>query len=684
MKSVSIAATNMIKGVGQEVSFGRWLILGMSCALLVFAPLAYGAVHTWAYFPVMLAVAAMSVALLGAGLYEVVAGPETSRYLPYPPLWWLPAALGLLVLVQVLPWPQVVMRWLSPRAWEIRALGNGLGLAAFLPLSLNPYATLLETMKLWPAVVLFFILIYTVNSRRQILGLVWLILTVALFEVGYGFWYFRRSLIWGWPNPYSGVRLCGTFINSNHLAMFLAMAILLGCGLLLAQGRPGPEPPPEARALSGPGRWSRAEHLEFQSRRLLLLFLLLLLMVGLVFTGSRGGLTSLAVGFALMALLNLGPRQSKGPLLLMAVLLAGALLYSLFLGGSWHLARFHDFMDARRYLVMKGALAIFWQYPWLGSGIGTFGDLIYQYEPVGFAHFHYAHSDWLQLLVEGGLAGFLLLAAAAAVFFATLSKQVRQRRDHLSRYLGLGGLAALGAGIFHSLGEFPFHIPALSLVFAAIAAVTYLVVYYQHRGGGFFSYRTLKFPGRRPVAAAILLGLLGLQVALGAAASRYWRAEKAAATEADSTRPPVASGVEDFRRALTLSPGNSKYYAGLAEGLEKGGIRDWAAFEAVQAALTKAVFLSPGNWQYHQKLAEFYLRQQGWGPKTLIPQALKELQAAVTLFPESGELQFRLAAMLRWAESRGRNLVPGELQGASDIHLQKALRLNPDLKYYLR
>jgi hypothetical protein len=686
MKSVAVTTLREIRSSGQAVAWGRRLILGGGGGILIFAPLAFGAVHTWAYFSVGLAVTVLSVALLGVALYEAGVRPTGGRGLPYPPLWWLGVGLGLLILVQVFPFPQGVVHRLSPAAWEVRALGNSLGLADYFPLSLNPYGTLLESMKLWPALVLFLVLIYTVNSRRQVVALVALILAVALFEVIYGYWNFHPNFIWGWPNPYSGGRLCGTFINSNHLAMLLTMAILLGYGLFLAQERRGP---PGSQAAPATGRlqhWSRAERLEPRFRRLLLLFLLLLLTVGLIFTGSRGGMISLAVGFILMALLIWGQRWSTGHLLLMAVLLAGAVLYSLFLGGAWHLARFQNLMDARRYLVMKGAVAIFRDYPWLGSGIGTFGDLIYRYEPAEFqgTHFIYAHNDWLQLLAEGGLVGFVIVAGAWILFFSALVKQWRRRSHAFCRSLSLGGLAALGAGTFHSLGEFPFHVPALSLLFAAIAAITYLTLHWQPQGEEYFSYPTLKFPGHRQMAMAVLLGLLGVQLAFGLQVGRFWLAELAAPTEADSTRPAVTLGATEFRQALALNPGNSKYYAGLAEALQKDGGLEARTLGEVEAALTKAIFLAPGYWDSHFKLAEFYLGQQARAPSTYVPQALEEFQAAVALFPEGAVLHFRLAVVLNWAESRDSALVPGGLREAGALHLQEALRLDPLLKKFWR
>ena len=181
--------------------------------------------------------------------------------LPYPVLWWVGAGFALLILLQTVSWPQGLVNWLSPAAWQVRALGNGFGLAAYLPLSLNSYATGLEGLKLWPALGLFFLLIFTVKTRQQILAYLWVILAAALFEVVYGFSHFRTHVIWGWQNHYTGGRLCGTFVNSNHLAIFLAMAILLGFGLFLTLKEVPLSSGERIPGLASNHRWSRSDHL---------------------------------------------------------------------------------------------------------------------------------------------------------------------------------------------------------------------------------------------------------------------------------------------------------------------------------------------------------------------------------------------------------------------------------------
>jgi O-antigen ligase len=678
MRSESITAIRGISAEVHEVSWWRWCILSVSGFLLVFAPLAYGAVHTWAYSVVGLTIGMMSIAVLSFGLFNLMAKPDEKYFVPRPPLWWLACGVALLVFLQIMPWPAAMTKWLSPEAWKVRALGNGLGLADYLPLSLNPYKSLLEGLKLWPAVTLFFILIYTLNSRRQIRTMIGIIIGVAFFETLYGFVEFHSHLIWGWKNLYTQ-RLCGTLINSNHLATLLSMAVLLGFGLFLGskpgqvQGPQGPEVWSDLR------RQSRAEHIEPLFRRFLLVLVLLVITVGLIFTGSRSGMTALVVGFAIMGMSIWGQRWRRGNLAVIAVFLAAAVIYSLSLGSAQFLSRFQNLQDIGRYYAFSAALQIFRQFPLLGSGLSTFADVFSQYEPASLkgTYFVYAHSDWLQLLAESGALGFALVLIAFLTFYFRLMQQWRQRQDRFARGVGLGGLAAMGASGFQALGEFPFHIPAISLTFAAIAAITYVALHSRRQGWEHFSYPFIKLSGRRRIIPGVLAGLIILQLFIIIMLGQVWLAERAVPTEFDSTRPPQQLTGKDFQEALAHNPRNSRYYLGLAESSEQGKEPP----EGMSLSLLKtAIFYAPADWRCHLQMAESCLRQYQQDPPRYLPMALKEFGAAVNLFPESPLLQYRLGSLLIWAASYYPGLIPPELKGQGRLHLARAIELDPRLK----
>jgi len=685
MKSDHAFLVRRINGIDRWVSRGRQIFLGLSSALLVFAPLAYGAVHTWAYFTVGLVVAAMSLGLAGLGLYYTLNPAENLESFPYPSLWWLGLGLVLLLLIQLLPWPQGAVRWLSPEAMTIRALGTGAGLSSYLPLSLNPNATLLDNLKIWPALVLFFLLPYLINTRQQLKRLVWLFVGVALFEVLYGFWNFHSKSIWGWPNIHTGTRLCGTFINSNHLAGFLTLAILLGFGLFLGLRQEIPSFQRSTSRKKSFGDLFKAERLETKARSNIVLIPLFVLAVGLVFTGSRGGMISLIVGFAFLALLIYSQRWRRSHIPTILIFLALAVAYSIFLGSGPFLARFLDLHHEGRYHACKGALAIFREFPWVGSGVGTFGDLFSRFQPANLAgyRFDYVHNDWLQLLAETGVAGFTLVAAAWLVLLSGLVKQWQRCQDRFARGLGLGGLAALAAGSFNALTEFLFHIPAYSLLFAALAAITYLAVHFQPQGSAGFSYPKLS-DHRGRLLWGLLPALIIIQLAFVFQVSQYWRAEAAAPTAINTMRLPPLISLKDYRRALQFNPWNSRYYEGLAESLARKGLVTEEGFTEVEDAWRQAVRWSPAYWRFRYRLAEFFLADFPKAPYYYIPRAFSELSASLTLFPNSALLHLRMAQVLAWSEKFFPELIPKNLRNSREYYAQRAVALKPRLKKYLK
>jgi hypothetical protein len=656
------------------------MVLAVCSGVLVFAPLAYGAVHPWAYASQGLILACLSIILLLAVSWASVSGHDFLGVLPRPPLWGLVLAAGLLVLFQLVYLPQNVVGWLSPRAVQIRSLGNGYGLGPLIPLSLNSNATVKEILLIWPAVILFFLLVFIVNSRRQMEALVFLILGVAFCEALYGLWHFQSHLIWGWRNPHYVGRLCGTFINSNHVAGYLGMAVLLGFGLFLAQKKSDRPIPDDRRGLSRLRFWSRAEHLEPLIRRSFFFLPLLVLLVAFFFAASRGAIFALGMGLALMGALWGSQRSARWPLCFLAFFLVGVAGYSLWLGGTAVFARIMNLSDRGRDIAFWGSWRLFREFPLVGAGLGTFDDLSYTFLPLTLSRTRllYAHNDWVQLLAETGLMGFLIGAGGWLLFYIHLIKHWRRRRDNWARGVGLGGLAALGAGAFHALGEFPFHIPAYSLTYAAIGALTFLTLH-RHETGECFDYLSWRPAGNR-LAPWLCGALILVQVAFMGQAWYFWQADRAAPLEIDSTRIPRILETADYARALALNPRNAGYFAGLARTLEAVVAQDLKKAKEVKDLLQQALFLAPACWRYHHQLGDFLLTNYRLAPGSHVLLGLRELAASVALFPEKAELQLRLGLVLTWADKFYPAYVPSDLKNRTQEYLDRALALEPTFK----
>jgi len=199
--------------------------------------------------------------------------------------------------------------------------------------------------------------------------------------------------------------------------------------------------------------------------------------------GSRAGGVSLAAGLLTVVSLHAG-RPALRTVGLMAV---GAWLsaMALLILAALHYAHAPGYETAsnpvRAQLAQLGkdaeyrlpgtiaAWRIFRESPWLGSGLGTYGELYSQaMHRVPISYF--AHNDYAQWLAETGMVG----AGAASVFFILLVVRLRRQwpqwgsEDHTLATGLLGALIAIG---LHSVFDWNLHVPANALLFAVVVGL---------------------------------------------------------------------------------------------------------------------------------------------------------------------------------------------------------------------
>jgi O-antigen ligase len=106
---------------------------------------------------------------------------------------------------------------------------------------------------------------------------------------------------------------------------------------------------------------------------------------------------------------------------------------------------------------------------------------IWPSQPNNHMHSYHVHSDWVQLLEEYGLVGFLLLLVPATCGFFLFRTGVNKERRRFEgtstpQHNGyftfmLAGLLAYIAMGFHSLGDFNLQIPAINWIFAVVITI---------------------------------------------------------------------------------------------------------------------------------------------------------------------------------------------------------------------
>ncbi len=264
---------------------------------------------------------------------------------------------------------------------------------------------------------------------------------------------------------YYGLRLVrhgspfGPFVNYNHAANYLCMALPAAFGLLLADRRSdGSEPASEL--------WAR---------RGILGLCATLIFVGLCATRSRGGLvacTSTLVITGLVLAPTALPRRAAAALVPLTIggLATGGVYLALhpevLLAGPRA-----DAVTIRMLLVQDG-LRLVGDFPLFGTGLGALQRAFYPYQDRSIRGLvDHLHSDWIELASEVGLP--LALAAALGLAWLCVSTTRRLLRDGPPRgqaFLRFGFITGVIAFAIQATVDFSFRIPANAALFTLLLA----------------------------------------------------------------------------------------------------------------------------------------------------------------------------------------------------------------------
>jgi O-antigen ligase len=443
-------------GAIDSVAFGLLLLF------VIVAPLPYGGVLAGGRFAIEIA-----AFLIAAGAFLSRARPVPIRRAAIPVAAMLSiAALGL---VQVVPLPNGLLSSISPASRQIYHETNEIlglfGEAAVRPrISIAPVETM-DVVRLVLADTALFLAagrLLRRRSRRRLFA--WALVGAGIVHVAA---VAPRQILEG--------RVHGAFVNPNHLAAYLEIALACAFGLLWAEVLVNTD--------RGRGLTERAARVE---RRFLPLAsraaAWVALATGLALTQSRGGLASaLLVSLGLVAV-GLSHRRSlsRRSRAVRAVIVFSAVAgVAIALSSRPLLARFltsdsRDLHGGRRAELWRGSVDAWRQFPVLGDGLGAFREAFRRVQPRELNGLvEQAHSDPLQLLVTGGVVGLalgILVCGSLLVLLWSLWKAQRHREESAMTLAGMGALACF---LLHGLVEFPASIPALPAILACVLGMAW-------------------------------------------------------------------------------------------------------------------------------------------------------------------------------------------------------------------
>ena len=421
---------------------------------------------------------------------------DASTHLPINTLTVFLSIFLLLILFQMLPLPAGLVKILSPRTYALR---QTLSISSFelpalsssgpsalsssspstlsfepsalsFPISFVPFVTQINFFKWLTLIGLFAFLLYwkpfgnSYALRRQ---LIMVIFVVGVWESLYGMFEFfsGHGQILNLEGENLVPSVTGTFINRNYFAGYLLMVIPLSIGYLLSR---------EATRRDIFMGW-RHRLASLDGKTLLLGFGAIVMIVGLIFSASRMGISSLLLSFTLLSFLLRDPQRERKFSRTSVLIFSLALLWAIWIGLDAVISRFFTSTDdfKFRWAMWVSTFRILKDFPLFGSGLGTFTYIFPMYRSLhiqGLAT--HAENDLMQLAAEAGLIGVgLLLIVFFYLFWRIVSGFRSLSHGEPERYIGIGGLVGILALMFHSLVERNIQVPSNAFLYTILWAI---------------------------------------------------------------------------------------------------------------------------------------------------------------------------------------------------------------------
>jgi O-antigen ligase len=256
-------------------------------------------------------------------------------------------------------------------------------------------------------------------------------------------------------HPRFGGRIYGPYVNRNHYAGLMELLLPFALVMFLSPGLK-----PRHKALAA---------------------LAATLMASTIFIcGSRGGMLACAVQIAVLAALILSRRTTARMAITVGAFLLLAFASLAWLGGGELLQRMRsiptdmqsELSGGTRLSIDRDCLRMFLQKPLTGWGLGTFGDVYPEFRSFYTnLSIDQAHNDYLQLLVETGAVGCLLMIWFLFSVYRSGLRKLQLWPSNSEADVTLAAMVAITGILVHSFLDFNLQIPANAALFFVLCAV---------------------------------------------------------------------------------------------------------------------------------------------------------------------------------------------------------------------
>ena len=440
-----------------------WISRNILFFIIATIPISFASVHAWIWSLYTACIFAAFLVLLWQNRINKT---------------WVPDKIYLLILgifygvclVQCLPLPCSILSFLSPFRHKVLAQSMAIidGSAAWQSISYSSMNSLAWWTFLLSLLMFFLIFRKTFTSSRSLKPLIYILVGLAVAEALYGLIQVlipTLGVLW-MKKDYSGCAR-GTYINRNHFAGFMEMVLPLALGYTLAIGNW--EQKLSFKALISTNR---------PNFQFFLTIGLAVMLLSLLFSGSRAGITGWILGFLFFfVLIHSGNKRIPGSYWVITALIIGMVsFYSFKIGIDPILERFLMITkDTSRVDLWYDSLMIVKDHPF-GIGLATFKQVfpVYNVSTISETTPYYAHNDYLQLWVETGWLGFTALVGGFYIFLVRSFRKIRHmslQADPFRFFLTIGALSGLVSIAFHSFFDFNLQMPANCIYFVMLIGI---------------------------------------------------------------------------------------------------------------------------------------------------------------------------------------------------------------------
>lgn len=402
----------------------RALLYGV-VGILLFGPLAFGAVESWSISIVQIGSCLLfmlwAARQLAAGELEIVGNP---LFLP------------MMFFVGLVLWQLATGR----TAYRFNTFSAALLYCAY--------------------GLLCFLTVQCLRRTSQVKALAWVFsgygFAVALFALVQGI--ASNGKLYWLRTPSSGGWIYGPYVNHNHYAGLMEMLAPIPLVISFSDG-------------------------VRDSRRALAAFAAAVMASTIFLSGSRGGMAAFGVQTALLAAILFARQKNRRAAFALTAFLVIALALLAWLGGvelldrlaSVHGVARTELSGGTRLTLDRDAIKIFELKPVWGWGLGTFPDIYPQFSSL-FTNLQVgaAHNDYLQLLVEMGALGFATMVWFLLTLFRSAFKKLKHFPADTNAAVSLAAVLGVTGVLVHSSVDFNLQIPANAVLFFVLCTVAAL------------------------------------------------------------------------------------------------------------------------------------------------------------------------------------------------------------------